>query len=280
MDSELKEKAQVFRALHDRDKLFVMPNAWDAGSAKLLAGAGFAAIATTSGGVNWSKGRRDYVYEVTRDEMLSAYGEIAGAVDLPVSGDLENGYGDNPEDVAESIRQAMRFGMVGGGIEDSTADPACPLFDLEVAVERIRAARAAADASQIEFTITARSEAFCVGHPEPLKEAIVRANRYRQAGADCIFIPGPEDRQTIRTLVGEIDAPLSHVVGLGDGDLTVEVLADLGIRRVSTGGSLARACYGLLQRAARSLLSEGSYEYAQDAISDADINAFLGKHNV
>ena len=269
------EKGAAFRDLHLGPDIFLMPNAWDEGSAKILAASGVSALATTSGGVNWARGREDYIYEVPKAQMLAAYGQIARAVDLPVSGDLENGYGDIAEDVAETIRMAIAEGMVGGGIEDSTADPAKPLFDETEAVERIRAARTAADESGIPFTLTARCEAFFFDVPDPLGTAIRRGNLFREAGADCVFIPGPNDVETIGTIVREIDAPISQVVGLGNPPVTVAMLRDLGVRRISTGGSLARECLGYLQRAATTMVEEGTFGYAVEAISDPAINAFM-----
>lgn len=274
------EKARRFAALHQQDEIFVMPNAWDAGSAATLAAEGFAALGTTSGGVNWSHGREDYVYAVPASEMLADYGEIAAAVDLPVSGDLENGYGASPETVSETIRQSVAFGMVGGSIEDSTADPQQPLYDLDLAVERIRAARRAADETDWPYTLTARCEVYFadldkVHGANPYAEAVRRANLYREAGADCIFIPGPSDADTIAGFVRDIDAPISVVTGLGESQMSVAQLADLGVRRISTGGSLARACLGHLRRSARAIAEQGTFDYLSAAISDPDINAFL-----
>jgi len=186
MTEDQLAKAAAFRALHEREQLFVMPNAWDAGSARFLAAAGFAAIGTTSGGVNWSMGREDYVYAVPAAKMLEAYQRIAESVDVPVSGDLENGYGASPETVAETIRQSIAGGMVGGSIEDSTGDPQQPLYDTELAVDRIRAARQIADATGMPYTLTARCEAYWIDLPNPYSEAVRRSNLYREAGADCL----------------------------------------------------------------------------------------------
>jgi len=268
-------KAAAFRALHEGPGLFVMPNAWDAGSARFLEGAGFSAIGTTSGGVNWRLGREDNVYTTPADVMLEEYGRIAEAIEVPVSGDLENGYGPDPETVAATIRRSISHGMVGGSIEDSTADPEQPLYEVGLAVERIRAARKAADESGITYTLTARCEVFWVDHPSPLAEAVRRSNLYREAGADCLFVPTASDEETIRALVEEIDAPLSVVAGLGADPLSVARLTELGVRRVSTGGSLARACYGALRRAAAEISQSGSFTYLRDAIPDPDMNAFF-----
>jgi 2-methylisocitrate lyase-like PEP mutase family enzyme len=275
MTKDQLAKAAAFRALHEGPGLFVMPNAWDAGSARFLAAAGFPAIGTTSGGVNWRLGREDNVYTTPADVMLEEYGRIAEAVEIPVSGDLENGYGPDPETVAETIRRSISLGMVGGSIEDSTADPEQPLYEVGLAVERIRAARKAADESGLPYTLTARCEVFWVDHPSPFAEAVRRSNLYREAGADCLFVPTASDEETIRGLAEEIDAPISVVAGLGSTPLSVARLEELGVRRVSTGGSLARACYGALRRAAAEIAQGGSFAYLRDAIPDPDMNAFF-----
>ena len=275
MTDDQRAKAKAFRSLHDGPRLFVMPNAWDAGSARFLAAAGFPAIGTTSGGVNWRMGREDCVYTTPADVMLEEYGRFAAAVEIPVSGDLENGYGEDPATVAETVRRSVAHGMVGGSIEDSTADPDEPLYEIGLAVERIRAARLAADESGMPYTLTARCEVYWTGHPAPFAEAVRRSNLYREAGADCIFVPTASDEEAIRALVEEIDAPLSVVAGLGAAPLSVARLEELGVRRVSTGGSLARACFGVLRRAAEEIAQGGSFTYLRDAIPDPDMNAFF-----
>ena len=282
MSAPLIDKAARFKALHEREDIFVMPNAWNAGSARFLAAEGFEAIATTSGGVNYSRGRQDYVYEVPAAEMLEEYRLICEAVDVPVSGDLENGYGEDLEAVAGTIRRSAEYGMVGGSIEDWTGDPGQPLYDAGFAAERIAAARAAADDCGFSYTLTGRCEIYSFDLPNRFAEAVRRANLYADAGADCIFVPGLNDPDDLRRLVREVDAPISVVAGLGevvsgeaDPQLSVAQLADIGVRRISTGGSLARACFGLLQRAARELAEQGTFGYTRDAIPDPAINAFF-----
>lgn len=282
MRRSLAEKAAHFKALHQRDEIFVMPNAWDAGSAKLLAAQGFEAIATTSGGVNYARGRQDYVYEIPAGEMLEEYGQIADAVDIPVSGDLENGYGADPQAVADTIRRSAELGMVGGGIEDWTGNPSQPLYETGLAVERIVAAREAGDACGFVYTLTARCEIYCFDLPNRFCEAVRRANLYAEAGADCIFVPGLDDRDDLRRFVREVDVPVSFVAGLGEvgpmqgaPQLSVRVLAEMGVRRISTGGSLYRTCFGALQRAAEELGGEGTFSYTKGAIPDVDINLFM-----
>lgn len=275
MTSPLHEKAKLFADLHTRDGLFVMPNAWDEGSAKFLVAQGFKAIATTSGGVNWARGREDYVYAVPADEMLDAYGRVSDCVSVPVSGDLENGYGDAPEIVAETIRKSAKLGLVGGGIEDFTGNPAAPLYELDLAVERIRAARAAADEAEFPFTLTARCEIFYFDVDNKYAEAVKRANLYREAGADCLFLPGGNTPETIAGLVRDIDAPINVVAEWDGPHYTVTQLEDLGVRRISTGGSMARACYATLQSAAERLAEDGTFDYLDHVVTDPAMSAFF-----
>lgn len=275
MTASLAEKAQTFADLHTQEGIFLMPNAWDEGSAKFLAAHGFPAIATTSGGVNWARGREDYVYAVPAEEMLEAYARISDCVSIPVSGDLENGYGVEPEKVAETITRSAGLGMVGGGIEDFTGDPANPLYELNLAVERIAAARAAADQAGFTFTLTARCEIFYFDVENKYAEAVKRANLYREAGADCLFLPGGSEPDTIRNLVKDIDAPLSVVSEWDGPHYTVTQLEDMGVRRISTGGSIARACYATLRSAAEKLASEGTFGYLDNVVSDPAMSAFF-----
>ncbi|MEM8687567.1 MAG: isocitrate lyase/phosphoenolpyruvate mutase family protein [Pseudomonadota bacterium] len=275
MSTSLLDKAKLFADLHTREGIFVMPNAWDEGSAKFLAAQGFPALATTSGGVNWARGREDYVYAVPADEMLEAYGRVADCVDLPVSGDLEDGYATEPEKVAETIRRAASLGMVGGGIEDFTGDDKKPLYDMQLAVERIRAARSAADEAGFPFTLTARCEIFYFDVENKYAEAVKRANLYREAGADCLFLPGGNTPEIIEGLVKEIDAPLNVVAEWEGPQYTVTQLEDLGVKRISTGGSMARACYATLHQAAEKLAAKGTFDYLGNAISDPAMSAFF-----
>lgn len=273
--TDRQAKAARFRELHQRDGAFIMPNAWNAGSACLLAATGFEAIGTTSAGVNYANGVIDYDYRLPRSEMMAAYRRIAEAVDVPVSGDLENGYGEASEAVAETVRQSIEGGMVGGSIEDHTGDPARPLYDVELAAEWIRTAREAADASGVPYTLTARAECFLIDHPDPLKESIRRLNRYREAGADCLYVPGLRDAAAIGTLVRAVDGPVNVLMGLASATLTVSALAGLEVKRISAGGSLARAALAVVRNAAREMLEEGTFTFADRAIPDAEIGAFF-----
>jgi 2-methylisocitrate lyase-like PEP mutase family enzyme len=268
-------KALRLSELHARDDTFLMPNAWDAGSARMLSSLGFPAIATTSAGIAFSLGLPDYQRAVSRELMLERVGQITAAVDVPVSADLEAGYGAEPEEVGETIRQAIIAGAVGGNIEDFTGERSAPLFDLTLATERIRAARQAADASGIPFTLTARADCYLAGVDAPFAAAVQRANHYRQAGADCLFVPGVSDPQVIAALVKEIDGPLNVVMGLSGSTLSVGELAALGVRRITIGGSLARATYGLIRQAAVEMKEQGVFSFADRQIPDGELNRFF-----
>lgn len=268
-------KALRLSELHARDHTFLMPNAWDAGSARMLSSLGFPAIATTSAGIAFSLGLPDYERAVSREVMLERVGRITAAVDVPVSADLEAGYGAEPQRVGETIRQAIAVGAVGGNIEDVTGEPSAPLFDLMLATERIRAAREAADASGMPFTLTARTDCYLAGVDTPFAAAVQRANHYRQAGADCLFVPGVSDPDVISALVKEIDGPLNVVMGLSGSALSVSQLTTLGVRRITIGGSLARAAYGLIRQAAVEMKEEGSFSFADRQIPDGELNRFF-----
>ena len=272
MAIDLAAKTQAFRALHEAPGCFVMPNAWDIASVRLLSTAGLKALATTSAGLNYAEGRPDGPDGASRGDVLAAYGAIARATDLPVNGDLENGYGHRPEDVAETIRLAIAEGMAGGGIEDFTGDFKDPFYDIELAVERIAAAREAADASG--FVLTARAECFLYGHDDPLNESIKRLNRYREAGADCLYAPGPTDDATVKRLVDEVDGPINIVVGQGGG-ASRDKMAAMGVKRISTGGSLYRATCKLIMDAAAEMACDGTFGYLANVIPDGDVQRIV-----
>ena len=256
-----------------------MPNAWDPGSACILAASGFQCLATTSAGIAYSLGQPDFEGCVSRSQMMERIHLIATAVTLPVSADLEAGFGAAPEDVAETIRLAIQAGVVGGNIEDLSGDPHTPLFDLELAADRIRAAREAAERSGIPFTLTARTDCYLANVPSPFAEAVRRANRFREMGADCLFIPGVKDAQTIAALVREIDGPINVVMGLTGSAFTVPELNSLGVRRISIGGSLARSTLGLVRRAAQEMREQGSFSFAEQQIPDAELCDFFAGFN-
>lgn len=276
MTNEQRAKGDRFRRLHTNSGTFLAPNAWNAGSARMLEAAGFPAISTTSGGIALSLGLPDYEGRIGREEMMTSIERIARAVDVPVSADLEGGYGTRPEDVAETIRQSVEAGAVGGNIDDYTGQARAPLFDLELAAERIRAAREAADKTTIPYTLTARTDCYLTGRADPLREAVRRANRYHKAGADCIFVPGVVDHAEIVALVQEIEAPINVVVGFAGQPMTVQELAILGVKRISIGGSLARATFALIRRAADEMMTQGTFCFAEQQISDAELSSFFG----
>jgi len=274
-----ERKAEAFRAMHAAGGGFVMPNAWDAGSAIILAEEGFAALATTSAGIAFSLGKPDYdVREarraVSREEMFLRIREIVDAVAVPVNGDLEDGYGERPESVAETIRLAIAAGLAGGNIEDN--DPRRDgLYDEGLAAERIAAARAAIDASGSAFVLCARTDAFLAQPEDALATAIRRANLYREAGADCIYPPGLTDLEAIRTLKRAIDAPLNIVTGLGKAQASVPALLAAGATRISLGGSIARSALGFVRQCARELEAQGSIGFAAGQIGQGELNALF-----
>jgi 2-methylisocitrate lyase-like PEP mutase family enzyme len=275
------EAARAFLQLHKKSPGFITPNAWDAGSAILLAEAGFPAIATTSGGIAFALGKPDYhkgdrELAVMRDQMLDRIREIVEVVNLPVNGDLEAGYGDSPDAVAKTVALAIDAGLAGGNIEDCI--PGEPrLYDEGLAVARIRAARAAIDAKGGSFVLNARSDPFLVAPSEALKTAIRRGNLYREAGADCIFTPGPPDIQTVSTLVKEIKAPLNIVAGLGPISITPKAMIEAGVQRVSVGASIARAMLGFVRNTAKELALYGTIGYAKEQVHQMELNALFVK---
>lgn len=272
MDPIQQKKHDIFRALHDADGAFVMPNAWDAGTARILASAGFPAIATTSAGYAFSTGRRDSEAALTRTEILDNAEAIAKAIDLPVSADLEDGFGAEPEDCARTIRQAVERGLVGGSIEDATGDATRPIRDFGAAVACVAAAAEAADGQP--FVLTARAENFICGNPD-LKDTIKRLHAYSEAGADVLYAPGLPDIDAIRTVCRELDKPVNVLMGLQGNRYSVAELSDAGAKRISVGGSFARAAMGAVIRAAREVLEKGTFDYAADAVPDATIRALM-----
>lgn len=271
------QKAERFQALH-QGQLFIMPNPWDAGSARLLAGLGFRALATTSAGLAFALGRRDGEGSVSRDEALRNAADIVGAVDLPVSADLENGYGDTPEQAAETIRLAAEVGLVGGSIEDSTGNADAPIYDFTLSVERVAAAAEAAHALPFPFTFVGRAENFLHGRND-LDDTIRRLQAYEQAGADVLFAPGLPDLASIRTVCASVMKPVNIVLGQKNTPYTVADLAAAGVRRISSGSSFARAALTGLRDASLELLGPGTMSYLDDAISFAEVSALMAtKH--
>lgn len=273
------EGAQAFADAHARPGIIVLPNAWDAGSAVLMADAGFPYIATTSAGVAFAHGLPDG-QRLSRGRMLELVGEIVEAVDVPVTADLEAGYGPTPDDVAATVRGAIEIGAAGCNIEDSTGDPERPLFPLHEAVERIRAGAEAVRAAGVPFVLNARVDPYLVRLgtvEERFTESVLRANAYREAGAGCVYVPGVMDADTIARLVRTIDAPLNILGAMGGAEsvLSVADLDGLGVRRVSIGGSLTVAVYSFARRALRDLKATGRFDYTSGSGSNRDFNELM-----
>ena len=266
------DKYEQFKKLHIQPGLFVIPNPWDAGSARILTALGFEALATTSAGLAFSLGRRDMGGGLTRSHVLENARAIVEATHLPVSADLQNGFGSAPDECAATIRLASETGLVGGSIEDSTGDPSKPIYDFEHAVERVRAATETA--RSLQFVLTARAENFLWGRPD-LDDTIRRLTAFSSAGADVLYAPGLPDLDSIRAVCSSVDKPLNVVVGLRGAPLTLDQLREAGVKRVSVGGSFARAALGGLVRAAREVKEQGTFTYASDALSHADASAFM-----
>jgi methylisocitrate lyase len=265
------ERCRVFRKLH-QSGCFVIPNPWDVGSARLLAQLGFPALATTSSGLAWSLGRADN--HVPLEQVLAHLRSIAQAVEIPVNADFEGGFAVEPAGVARNVAAATATGVAGLSIEDSTGDEAKPLFDFALAVERMRAARRAIDESRTDILLTGRSEGFIVGRPD-LAETIRRLTAYAEAGADCLYAPGIRTRSDIAAVVGAV-APKPVNVLVGSDFTTVAELADLGVRRISVGGALARAAWTGFLQAAKEIAGGGTFTHLARAVPFAEVNqAFL-----
>jgi 2-methylisocitrate lyase-like PEP mutase family enzyme len=275
------DAAAAFAELHKARTGFIMPNAWDVGSALILADAGFSAIGTTSAGVAFSLGRQDYGVTdqrlaVSRDLMLTRAQEIASAVQVPANGDLEAGYGHSPESVAATVTAAIEAGLAGANIEDK--EPLEPrLYDEALAIERIQAAREAITAARSTFVLTARCDAI-VWSGRGMAEAIDRSNRYREAGADCLFTPGVSDMESISRLVREIDGPLNLVMGLGNANGNAYEWLEAGVQRISLGGSIARSAYDLVRRAAAEVSGTGSISFARTQMAQSELNDLFARH--
>jgi 2-methylisocitrate lyase-like PEP mutase family enzyme len=266
------EKATRFRTLHDAAGVFVIANAWDGGSARILSGLGFRALATSSGACAATLGQLDG--KITRDEALTHARNIVAATDNPVSADLEQGFGDSPEVVAETIRLAADVGLVGGSIEDATGYKDKPLYDMSHAVERIAAAVAAARALPFPFTLTARSENYLRGNPD-LEDTIRRLQAFERAGADVLFAPGLPDLAAVRAVCEALSKPVNFMVGIKGKSFSVAELAAAGVRRISLATSLYRTAMTGLVTAAREIKDTGTFGFLDGALTTTDLNQFL-----
>lgn len=268
------DKGRLFRALHERDCAFIIPNPWDPGTARLLTRLGFEALATTSAGGAFALGQRDNT--VGRDLMIAHVAALASATDLPVSADLENGYGDDVDAVAETIRRAAAAGAVGGSIEDATGRPDRPLYEHSHAVERIAAAAQIARSLDLPFTLTARAENYLVGRPD-LGDTIRRLQGYQAAGADVLYAPGLTSADDIATVVRSLDRPVNVLAGLAGARLSLADLSGLGVRRVSVGSLLSRVALGAFLRAASEMRELGTFSFSDEAVSCNDLSEMFGR---
>jgi 2-methylisocitrate lyase-like PEP mutase family enzyme len=267
------QKAEALRALHHRGRAFVIPNPWDRGSARLLAGLGFEALATTSVGLSFSRGER--LGLVGREATLAHCREIVESTGLPVSADLENGFGDRPEDAAETIRGALAAGLAGGSIEDASGRAEDPIYDLSLAAEKVRAAAEVVRGQPVPFQLVARAENFLFGRLD-LPDTIRRLQAFQEAGADVLYAPGLSSADEVRAVVSSVDRPVNVVMGLVGSTLTLADLDALGVARVSVGSALARRAYGALLDAAREMLAQGTFAFAEDAAPLRELDAAFG----
>jgi 2-methylisocitrate lyase-like PEP mutase family enzyme len=270
------EKARAFRALHARPGLFIMPNPWDAGTARLFAALGFEALATTSLGLASSLGKVDGTLSVTRVELIGNCRAIAAATDLPVNADLENGYSDDPQEAATIMRLAADAGIVGGSMEDATGNAAKPIYDFDLAVERVAACARVVKKLPFPFTLTARAENFLHGRRD-LDDTIRRLKAYGEAGADVLYAPGLWDVETIRKLVSALDKPVNVVIGQVDPAVKIRELAAAGVKRISVGGALSRLAFARVREAAIELRDAGSLEWLRQTMPGKDLKDIFGR---
>jgi 2-methylisocitrate lyase-like PEP mutase family enzyme len=266
------DKYQLFEQLHLRTGAFVIPNPWDAGSARILAALGYEALATSSAGLAFSIGQQDSAARISREAILQNAQDIVNATNLPVSADLENGFGPDPDSCAKTISLAAETGLVGGSIEDATGDPNNPIFDFNLAVERIAAA--VEESRKHPFMLTARAENFLHGKRD-LDDTIRRLQAFEKAGADVLYAPGLPDIAAIRTVCASVTRPVNVVMGLSGPTYSVSELEQAGVKRISVGGSFARAALGGLMRAAREVKDHGTFTYAKDALSSSEAEEYI-----
>jgi 2-methylisocitrate lyase-like PEP mutase family enzyme len=272
--AERARRGELFRDLHEQGEFLVLPNPWDRGTARLFANLGFRGLASTSAGLAFSLGRRDGDAAVSRDETLEHVRVIVDATPLPVTADLENGFGESPETVAETVRLAGEIGLAGASIEDASYRPADPILARGLAVERIHAAAEAARALPYPFTLTARSENFIRGRPD-LDDTLSRLQAFEAAGADVLYAPGLPDEPALRLACESVARPVNYVAGIGANRFTLSQLKDIGVRRVTMGTSFARAGLTAVVRAAREVLDQGSFEYCSGILTVGDFNELI-----
>lgn len=268
------EKAQAFKALHEQDRPFLLPNPWDGGTTRILEAMGFDALATTSLGLANMLGRSDGTRAVTADDVLENCRVIASATALPVNADLENCYADAPRDAAETIRRAAEAGVVGGSIEDTTGDRSNPIYDFELSVERVHAAVEVARALPFPFMLTARAENHLHGRHD-LDDTIRRLQAFEAAGADVLYAPGLRDLETISTVVSAVGKPVNVVMGMADPDITVDQLASAGVRRISVGGAFSRIALAAVMNAAREMKEDGGFTFIRDMVPIGELRGIF-----
>jgi 2-methylisocitrate lyase-like PEP mutase family enzyme len=271
-----EEKYKTFQALHERPGIFLIPNPFNAGTAKILTALGFEALATTSAGYAFNAGRTDSNTAITREGVLANATEIVEATDLPVSADLQDGFGRSPESCAETIRLAAQTGLAGGSIEDATGDESDPIYEFKLAVERVAAA--AKVAHETHFVLTARAENYLHGRPD-LRDTIRRLQSFAEAGADVLYAPGLPSLEVIREVCACVSKPVNVLMGLKGATYTVDQIAAAGAKRISVGGALARAALGAFVRAAREIKEKGTFTFAAEAIPHAEVTAYMSKRD-
>ena len=268
------ERARLFRALHERPGIFIMPNPWDAGTAKLFDSLGFEALATTSLGLANACGRIDGTLAISREELIANCRQIASATELPVNADLENGYAEDPGEAASIIGLAADAGAVGGSMEDASGNPARPIYDFNLAVERVAAAAEVARALPFPFTLTARAENYLHGRRD-LDDTIRRLQAFAAAGADVLYAPGLRDLETIRQVVAAVPKPLNVVMSAADPDITAQQLAGAGVKRISVGGALSRLAFAAVRDAAVAMRDAGTFQWMRDTVPSKDLKAIF-----
>lgn len=268
----MKNPGDVFRSLHEQSGAFVIPNPWDVGSARILAGMGFKALATTSGGMAYALGKPDG--RVSREQAFRHCSDIVASTPLPVSADLEKGFGDSPESVFKTITEASAIGLAGGSIEDHTGRPDAPIFDLPLAIERIEAASEACRNLSEDFVLTARCETLVWGGTS-VDEVITRLQAFETAGADVLFAPGLDDFDAIREVCSAVNKPVNVIMSTPGLAFGVSDLAEIGVKRISIGSAFAQVAYGSLVAAAREIAQNGSFEFTKDAIDYVELEAFF-----
>lgn len=268
------EKCRIFSALHKRETAFIIPNPWDIGSARLLASTGFEALATTSVGYAFSVGRQDH--GIARDEMIAHVTSLASSTDLPVSADLENGFGDDPETVAETVRMAVGAGLAGCSIEDSSNGSGEPIYEFEHAVERVRAAVDVVRTLPFPFMLTARAENFLHGRKD-LKDTIRRLQAFQEAGANVLYAPGMTSMEDIATMVKSVNLPVNVLAGMQGIQFNADELSRVGVKRISVGGALTRVALGAFLRAAREMKEHGTFSFVNEPISSGEISGLLAR---